>query len=58
MEPVYMIMGEAAGVAAKMAIDQRRSVQKIDTGKLAQALREKGAIMEWTNPRHLKLTPR
>ncbi|MGH9437465.1 MAG: FAD-dependent oxidoreductase [Terriglobia bacterium] len=57
LEPVYMIMGEAAGVAAKMAIEQGRAVQEIDTAKLAQELKKKGAIMEWSNPRHLTLTP-
>lgn len=57
LEPVYMIMGEAAGIAAKMAIDRRQSVQEIDAGKLAQELKAKGAVMEWTNPHDLKLTP-
>ncbi|MGH9619067.1 MAG: FAD-dependent oxidoreductase [Bryobacteraceae bacterium] len=58
LEPVYMIMGEAAGVAAAMAIDGHSSVQKIDTGKLAGKLQGQGAVMTWTNPHHLKLTPR
>lgn len=57
LEPVYMIMGEAAGVAAKMAIDQRRAVQDIDTAKLTQLLRAKGVVMEWTNPENLELKP-
>ena len=57
LEPIYMIMGEAAGVAAKMAIDQRQTVQGIDTKKLTQALIAKGAVMEWTNPEHLELKP-
>ncbi|MGH9581514.1 MAG: FAD-dependent oxidoreductase, partial [Bryobacteraceae bacterium] len=57
LEPVYMIMGEAAGLAAKMAIDQGRSVQEVETGKLARELRKKGTVMKWTNPHHLKLTP-
>ena len=57
LEPVYMILGEAAGVAAKLAIDQHTSVQKLDTRPLTQALARQGAIMAWTNPKHLKLTP-
>jgi carbamoylphosphate synthase small subunit len=52
-----MIMGEAAGVAAKMAIDQRRAVQDIDTAKLTHLLRAKGVVMEWTNPENLELKP-
>lgn len=47
LEPVYMIMGEAAGAAAKMAIDERRATQEIDTAKLARELRAKGAVMAW-----------
>jgi hypothetical protein len=57
LEPVYMIMGEAAGVASKMAIDRRQSVQEIDTGELARELKAKGAVMEWTNPHHVQPTP-
>ncbi|MEO6830369.1 MAG: FAD-dependent oxidoreductase [Acidobacteriaceae bacterium] len=54
MEPVYMIMGEAAGIAAKMAIDQGRAVQELDTGKLGQELKKKGAVMEWAESPHPK----
>ena len=51
LEPVYMIMGEAAGVAAKMAVDRARDVQQIDTAELTQKLRQKGAVMELAEPR-------
>jgi hypothetical protein len=57
LEPVYMILGEAAGVAAKLAIDQHTSVQKLDTRQLTQTLTREGGIVAWTNPRHLQLTP-
>jgi hypothetical protein len=50
LEPVYMIMGQAAGVAAKMSIDQRRAVQEIDTAKLTRKLEAKGAVMHWKDP--------
>lgn len=46
MEPVYMIMGQAAGVAAAMAIEGGTSVHDIDTAQLAQTLRQQGAVME------------
>jgi len=46
MEPVYMIIGQAAGVAAKMAIDSGKPVQDIDTRALTAKLRAQGAVME------------
>jgi hypothetical protein len=57
LEPVYMIMGEAAGVAATMAADKHQAVQAVDSGSLAKELKKRGAVMEWTNPEHLKLKP-
>jgi hypothetical protein len=50
MEPVYMIIGHAAGVAAKMAIDGGKAVQDIDTAALTARLRAQGAVFEWTKP--------
>ena len=57
LEPVYMIMGEAAGVAAAMAAGRQRAVQAVDPGGLAKELVKRGAVMEWTNPKHLQLKP-
>ncbi len=57
LEPVYMIMGQAAGIAATMAIDDKRIVQEVEPGLLKQKLKKQGAVMEWTNPEHLKLEP-
>lgn len=51
LEPVYMIMGEAAGVAAKIAIDQVTDVQRVDTRKLTSVLSLKGTVMAWTSPK-------
>jgi hypothetical protein len=50
MEPVYMILGQAAGVAARMAVDGDLAVQEIDTRALTEKLRGQGAVMEWTKP--------
>lgn len=47
MEPQYMIIGQAAGVAAKMAIERRHAVQEIDAAALTAKLRKQGAIMEY-----------
>ena len=47
MEPVYMIMGQAAGLAARMAIDADVAVQDVDTAELTKKLRAYGAVMEW-----------
>lgn len=47
MEPQYMILGQAAGVAAKMAIDAKLPVQAIDTAALTAKLRTQGAVMEY-----------
>jgi len=47
MEPQYMILGQAAGVAAKMAIDGKLAVQAIDATALTAKLRTQGAVMEY-----------
>jgi len=45
MEPQYMIMGEAAGVAAAHAIEQGVNVQEINVGLLQGVLCENGGIL-------------
>jgi FAD dependent oxidoreductase len=50
MEPQYMIIGQAAGVAAKMAIDKKAAVQGIDRAALTNTLRQQRAVMEWKKP--------
>lgn len=47
MEPQYMILGQAARVAAKMAIAGGTSVQGIDKGALVDRLKKQGAVMEY-----------
>ena len=51
MEPQYMILGQAAGVAAAMAIRRSLAVQEIDTAALTRTLVEHGAILEYAQPR-------
>ena len=47
MEPVYMIIGQAAGVAAKMAVDEKVAVHDIDTTSLTARLFNQRAVLEW-----------
>jgi hypothetical protein len=45
MEPVFMIMGQSAGVAASLAMDAGVSVQDIDIDKLHQHLEAENQIL-------------
>jgi hypothetical protein len=47
MEPQYMILGHAAGVAAALAIRAGTSVQDVDVKELARILVSQGAILEY-----------
>ncbi len=47
MEPVYMIIGQAAGVAASMAMEGKAPLHEIDTAALTTILRSQGVVMEW-----------
>jgi hypothetical protein len=55
MEPQYMIIGQAAGVAAKLALDAGVPLQDVDTTKLRQILTNHGAVFEYhAAPRVMK----
>jgi hypothetical protein len=47
MEPQYMIMGQAAGLAIAMALKKGTPVQQVDTAELHKILMEQGAVMEY-----------
>jgi hypothetical protein len=46
MEPVYMVLGQASGVAAALTILEGTSVQAIPVGKLQAALKAQKAVLE------------
>jgi hypothetical protein len=46
MEPVYMMMGHAAGLAARMAISGNVALHDIDVKGLAEKLRAQGAVLD------------
>jgi FAD dependent oxidoreductase len=45
MEPQYMIIGQAAGVAASVAVQSRKPVQDISISTLQQKLRQHNAVL-------------
>ena len=49
MEPVYMALGQASGVAAAMAVHTGVPVQAIDIARLQARLREQKAVLELKN---------
>jgi hypothetical protein len=46
MEPVYMMLGHAAGDAAHLAATEGTSVQAVDVGKLRSLLASEGAVLD------------
>src|SRR5205085_5528826 len=50
MEPQYMILGQAAGVAASLAIKSEKPVQEISIADLQAKLKAQGAVFEWVPP--------
>ena len=47
MEPVFMMLGQAAGTAAALAIEGNTSVQKVNVEKLRADLRAQGAVLDF-----------
>lgn len=50
MEPVFMVLGQSAATAAKLAIEQGCDVQAIDVAELQRRLLDAGQVLEWTAP--------
>jgi len=46
-EPVYMIVGQSAGAAAALAIDENVNVQDVPYNKLHDQLVADGQLLEW-----------
>ncbi len=46
MEPVYMMLGHAAGDAAHLAVARTSTVQKLDVAELRRLLREEKAVLD------------
>lgn len=57
MEPVYMMMGHAAGVAAAISAQSSKSVQAIDLPQLLKTLRSQGAVLHRSEARAVQATP-
>lgn len=51
MEPVYMILGQACGTAAAIAIEQNVDVQKVPYAKLRERLVADKQLVEWKGER-------
>jgi hypothetical protein len=52
MEPQYMIIGQAAGVAASLAISGHTSIQEISLPDLQKKLRAQGAVLHMNQEFH------
>jgi hypothetical protein len=47
MEPVFMVLGQSAAMAADLAIEKNIPVQEIDYAELRQRLLAAGQVLEW-----------
>ncbi|MBS1874846.1 MAG: FAD-dependent oxidoreductase [Acidobacteria bacterium] len=50
MEPQYMIIGQAAAVAAAMAVKEGKAVQDVNPAAVTSRLKELGTVLEWRAP--------
>lgn len=45
VEPAWMVLGQSAGIAAALAIDEGKTVQQVDYAKLAARLEKSGQVL-------------
>jgi hypothetical protein len=57
MEPVYMMLGEAAGTAAALAVDAGKPVQEIDVAALQDKLRANRQVLRYPGGNIFPLLP-
>lgn len=57
MEPVFMVLGQTAAVAASLAIDEEVSVQEVPYEDLRKILLEKGQILEHEGSKGYRPSP-
>jgi len=50
MEPVFMLLGQSAAMAAHMSLEKRANVQDVDIPALQARLLTDGQILKWTAP--------
>lgn len=52
LEPVYMILGHSAGVAAALAVKSGKPVQQIDKFRLLSKLTHQGQVLNYQGRKH------
>src|SRR6185312_6698829 len=57
MEPVFMILGQSAGIAAALAIDNGVTVQEVEYAKLAKQLLAGKQILTWDREKNATRVP-
>jgi hypothetical protein len=50
MEPVFMILGQSAALAAAEAIDGKTTLQKVSSSRLHSRLLEARQVLVWKKP--------
>lgn len=58
MEPVYMMLGQAAGTAASLAIEQGKTVHEVPYSSLRTRLLADGLMLQWTAPPAVSAAPK
>ncbi len=59
MEPVFMVLGQSAAIAAAISIDEGISVQEVNYSNLKTELLQAGQVLKWEGPqRKIGLDPK